>query len=309
VIRAASGDPQTSPTSEALTAMANMVEKETNGRIKFDLYYYTSLGTDASKYTLLKQDSIQITATQPGYLAADIPAIQAVNLPYAFQNREATYSALDGSAGSYLDSQILSASHTAKVLGWGEYGSEGIMNKVRPVSSPADLKGLKLRPAPGDIAIDDLQALGAVPTNIDFTEMYTGLIQGVVQGGELPVTSAVSAKLYEVAKYWTNTQDFLSLEVLLVNNTFFKSLSASDQQIIANAATASLKQERTNNNQDSIAATNTIQSHGGVVTVLTPAESAEFRKAVAPVDQSWVGKLGPVAAQFLKLAGIQIASS
>jgi TRAP-type C4-dicarboxylate transport system substrate-binding protein len=310
VIRAASGDPQNSPTSEALAAMAKMVEQKTNGRIKFNLYYYTSLGTNPEKYTLLKQNSIQILTTQPGFLAADFPAVQVVNLPYAFPNRTATYAALDGPAGSYLSGQALAATHSVvKILGYGEYGSEGILNKVRPITSPASMKGLKIRPAPGDIAIDDLKALGAAPADIDYTEMYTGLVQGVVDGGELPIPSVTTAKLDEVAKYWTNTQDFISFEVLLMNNNFFKTLSASDQKIIADAATASLRQERASNQQGEVEDTKTVQARGGVVTALTPAQFGEFRTAVAPVDQEWVKKLGPVATQFVKLAGIQLPKS
>jgi tripartite ATP-independent transporter DctP family solute receptor len=302
-MRISTGEDQSSPISQADKKFGDEIESMSHGKIKVQLYYYSTLGTLQGQFDQLRSDSIQAYSSQPGYLASYYAPIQVLSLPFEWTSRQQIYGAVDGAAGKFLRQQV-TAKAGLRIAGYAEYGWEDILNDKHAVHAPADLKGLKIRPAPGAVASATLSALGAQPTSIDYTEAYTGLSQGVIDGAEVPLTPLVQAKIYEVAHNLSDTHEFFSLSMLMVNQKFYNSLPANLRQVVDKAAKDSITYERQQNTKAEQGDESLLAQHGVTITNLTNQEITAFQNAVSSVTGQQLSKLGPDAVKFRSLAGV-----
>ena len=181
--------------------MADLVKEKTGGRVKITVYPAMQLGDPKTQAEGLRMGTLDSAWASSAALSPFIPEMGAVSFPYLFKDRAHVAKALNGKAG-----EILSAAaekQGIKVLAWGENGYRQITNSKRPVVKPADLSGVKLRVYPIDIYISTFENLGAVVVPLSFSELYTAMQTGAVDGQENAVDLVASAKFYEVQKYLT----------------------------------------------------------------------------------------------------------
>ena len=186
----------------------------------------------------------QICYAASGYLTAYASDLAALDLPFTVKNREAALAALDHSAGQWLSDQ-LGQNSSFKVLGFWDNGFRHISNSVRPLRSPTDMQGLKIRTLDSAIYRESLNALGFTAVTTDVSELKQVLKSGEVQAQENPLTNYNNFKIYENHPYVSLTGHFFGVLLLVCNRQWFDSLSAKQQHAVDAAAAMATQQQRT----------------------------------------------------------------
>ena len=186
----------------------------------------------------------QICYAASGYLTAYASDLAALDLPFTVKNREAALAALDHSAGQWLSDQ-LGQNSSFKVLGFWDNGFRHISNSVRPLRTPTDMQGLKIRTLDSAIYRESLNALGFTAVTTDVSELKQVLKSGEVQAQENPLTNYNNFKIYENHPYVSLTGHFFGVLLLVCNRQWFDSLSAKQQHAVDAAAARATQQQRT----------------------------------------------------------------
>jgi len=234
VIRVGMPEPASAPTSISALEFKRLAEAESKGRLQVQVYPAAQLVTLAGMMSQVRSGSLQMSGLAIDYLTSYFPDMGIFGLLFLFESPESGYRALDGRLGSDIKRQVLA--HTGvRILGFGDFGVKNVFNKVRPIHTLADFKGLRIRVIPNPIAIDSFKALGVVPSNVDASEEYTAIQQGVIDGGEVPNTNVVARKYYEVASFISETQHNFTIMPIFINDAFYTGLPADLQKIVNEA--------------------------------------------------------------------------
>jgi tripartite ATP-independent transporter DctP family solute receptor len=228
------------PYDVASAAMAAVfkseVESKSNGQIKVELYPNGVLGKEAETLVQVKSGVVQSFISSSGGMAQFYPLIDVTNMPFAFSSYNVGYKVYDGDFGKELAADIEKKAGF-HVLGFGESGGFfAITNSKKPIKSPADMKGIKLRTMALPLHQAIVKALGASPTTIAWAEVYTSLQTGVVDGQMNPISIIAMAKLQEVQKYITLTNHLYAPYVWVINPKFYNSLSDELKNVVDDAA-------------------------------------------------------------------------
>ncbi len=228
------------PFEVASAAMAQVfkseVESNSNGAIKVDIYPNGVLGKEPETMVQVKSGVIQTYISSSGGMAQFYPMIDVTNMPFAFSSYNVGYKVYDGDFGKAL-AQDIESKAGFKVLGFGESGGFfAITNSKKPVHSPADMKGIKLRTMSLPLHQEIVKALGASPTTVAWAEVYTSLQTGVVDGQMNPISIIAMAKFQEVQKYITLTNHLYAPYVWVMNQRFYSTLSPELQGVVSDAA-------------------------------------------------------------------------
>jgi len=166
------------------------------------------------------------------------------SLPFIIndKNVEKAYAMMDGDTGKQLSATL--EKNGFKVLGYGRQGYRNITNSKKPIQTPSDLEGIKIRLQPNKTQMDTFSKLGANPAAIDFAELYSALQQGVVDAQENPIDIIYTNKFYEVQKYLSITNHFFEFTGIYMNKGIFDKLPADLQQIVEEAGMESIKYQR-----------------------------------------------------------------
>lgn len=278
----------------------SIVESRTGGRIEVQIFPNSQLGDLRSQMEQTARGTMQVTAGMTvDLLASYDPNIQVLAIPYTFQNTEIGRIVLNGEFGKEI-SDLIAQKSKLRVISWLPTAFRNFSNSVRPIHTPKDMKGLKMRTMQVPIHITMAKALGCNPTPIPWEELYSALQTGVVDGQENPPYAVVMAKLYEVQKYYTLDNHLLNVAVVVINEKFFNGLPPDDQQIIKYAARqaemALLGVVTAKENLD----LKTISEAGVSIYTPTPAEFTQFRETVqgpvlktleGKIDKVWIDKL------------------
>lgn len=222
------------PWHEALTGMADDVKAATNGEVIMQIYPNSQLGGERQMAEGLGLGVLEMGLFGTGALQAIDKRLIIEELPYAWPTRESAYRALDGKLGDALADVLTNYGITT--LSWWESGYRHITNSVRPIETPADLKGIKLRVPEAEMRIDTFKVLGALPTPMAFSEVFTGLQQKVVDGQENPLATIDASKFYEVQEHLALTGHIWGSAVLTIATDTWQKLTSEQQDIIQKAA-------------------------------------------------------------------------
>jgi tripartite ATP-independent transporter DctP family solute receptor len=228
------------PFEVASAAMAEVfkseVEANSNGRIKVELFPNGVLGNEANTMIQVRTGVVQSYISSSGGIAQFYPLIDVTNMPFAFASYNVGYRVYDGEFGQALAKDI-EAKAGFKVLGFGESGGFfAITNNRRPLKTPADMRGIKLRTMALPLHQAIVSALGASPTTVAWAEVYTSLQTGVVDGQMNPLSIIAMAKFQEVQKYITLTNHLYAPYVWVINPKFYSDLPADLKKVVDDAA-------------------------------------------------------------------------
>ena len=210
------------------------VEEGSGGRIKVELYPNAQLGGDRELCEGVQMGTIQLALPASSALAGFDKRIQVLDLPYLFTSRETAFEALDGILGDKLNEYLLAKGFMN--LGYQENGMRHVTNSKRPIRTPADLKGIKIRTMENPMHIAYFKELGANPTPMSWGELYTALQQGTVDAQENPYAMICDGKFYEVQKYVSETGHVFSVTMLITNKKFMESLPDDLRELVKKAA-------------------------------------------------------------------------
>ena len=222
------------PVHCGIVRMAELVAQKSGGKLTIEIYPSQQLGTERECLELLQIGSLSITKVSASVLENFAPKMKILGLPYVFRDREHYYRALDGPVGREL--LLQSEKFWLRGLTYFDAGQRSFYTKNRPIHTPDDLKGLKIRVQESPVAMDLVQALGAAPTPISWGELYTALQQGIVDGAENNPPSFYTSRHYEVCKYYSLNEHSAVPDVLLIGTIAWKRLTPQEQQWLQEAA-------------------------------------------------------------------------
>ena len=224
------------PSAAMTAAFKSAVEANSNGEIKVELYPSGVLGKERETMVQVKSGVVQSYISSTGGMSTFYPMIDITNMPFAFSSYNVGYKVYDGSFGKAFAADIERKSGF-HVLGFGESGGFFVItNSKREIRSPRDMKGIKIRTMTVPLHMEIIKSLGGSPTPISWSEVYTSLQTGVVDGQMNPVSIINMAKFYEVQKYATLTNHIYAPYIWVMNARFYNSLSPAHKAIIDDAA-------------------------------------------------------------------------
>ncbi|GAB1475534.1 TRAP transporter substrate-binding protein [Bacillota bacterium] len=289
-IKYSSVDVEDSAIGIGMLAFKDYVERESNGNITCEMYFNGQLGGDRQNLENVLLNTVQFTVSDSGVTAGYNPAFYVLSMPYMFTDKASYYEALDGELGDVLVSEA--AESGFELLGFGDCGSRHLANSKREIRTPADASGLKIRVPESEINIAFIQALGASPTPISFSETYTALQQKVVDGLENPIELLYTCNFMEVQKYLTLTAHIETPLTLVTSKEFFNGLSDEYKDIIREAAKVQVAANRKAIAESESVYYQKMLDEGKIITELTADEMQKFRDALRPVYEEFTPKVG-----------------
>ena len=255
-----------------------VVEAESNGTILVNLFPDNQLGDDRVAIETTQFGDIDIAVSSTSPLATMYADFYLFDAPYLFLSSEDAYTALDGPVGQKVLAGMESMG--LKGLAFWENGFRNFTNNDFPVSKPADVKSLKIRTMENQVHLAAWKALGANPTPMAFTELFTALQQGTVDGQENPLGIIDANKFDEVQKYVSLTQHVYTPYLVTMNLDKYNSLSDNQKAAIQKAVDESTKfqREASQNYEKDIMAK--FESKNVTVTKLTDVEKGAFQKII-----------------------------
>ncbi len=276
---------------------ANKVRERTQGRINIKLYPGVSLiqGDQTREFSALRQGVIDMAVGSTINWSPQVKQLNLFSLPFLMPDYAAIDALTQGEVGKSLFQTLDKAGVVP--LAWGENGYREISNSKKPIKSPADLKGMKIRVVGSPLFLDTFTALGANPTQMSWSDAQPAMASGAVDGQENPLAIFTAAKLHSVAqKYLTLWGYIADPLIFVVNKDIWNSWTPADREIVRQAAIDAGKEQIAIARQGVIEADKPllkqIEGLGVTVTQLTPAEREEFVKATRPVVAKWKGQIG-----------------
>jgi tripartite ATP-independent transporter DctP family solute receptor len=200
----ATGQDPTHPVNTRAQQALDRILAATNGRLEIKLFPANQLGSDTDLLSQVRSGGVEFFNLSTSILATLVPAAGIPNVGFAFPDYDAVWKAMDGGLGDYIRGQI-TKSGIIPVGKMQDNGFRQITTSTHPIAKPEDLKGFKLRVPPAPILTSLFTALGAGPTPINFSELYSALQTKIVEGQENPLAIIATTRLYEVQKYCSMT--------------------------------------------------------------------------------------------------------
>ncbi len=272
----------------AVDTFAREVEKRTNGRYKIQNFYAGALGAERESVEGVQLGTLDLTLTSTGPIPNFVPEVAILDIPFLFRDYAQARAVLDGPIGQELLQKFPPKGIVA--LAWAENGFRHMTNSKRPVNAPDDLKGLKMRTMENPIHIQAYKQFGILPTPMAFTEVYTALQQGTVDGQENPLSVIVSAKLDQVQKNLTLTGHVYSPSLILMNKAQWDKLSPADKQAFLAAAKEAVRVNRARVDEDERKAVAELRAKG--MAVVEHVDKSKFQAVLAPVYADFGKRFG-----------------
>lgn len=281
-----STDPTVSRKQAQALAFASLVNSRSGGRLVVKVYGAGSLGAEREYVEGIRAGTVE-AGIASGVIANFFPTAAVTDIPFLFPTSQVAWEVMDGPFGDKLRALFLKETGI-RALAFAEVGFRHFTNNVRPIKSPADLKGLKIRVQETPVYVNMLKAVGASPTPVAWTETYTALQTGVVDGQENPVGSILSGKIYEVQKYVTLDGHVYGVDWFIINEKFFKSLPADLQYIVLDSAQASSTVGRGVLTYINAAGIQTLVDNKLQIYAPSDDEMDQFKKAMQPAVIDWL---------------------
>ncbi|WP_370634230.1 TRAP transporter substrate-binding protein [Aestuariivivens sp. NBU2969] len=230
------------PVHKAMVLLGEELEKESQGKLAIEIYPSQQLGSERQCLELLQIGSLDMTKVSAAVMENFSPNMKVFGLPFLFKDRDHTFNVLDGKIGKELLDG--GQKYWLKGLGYYDSGSRSFYTKEKPVVTPKDLEGLKIRVMESVTAMNMVSKLGGSPTPISWGELYTSLQQGVVDGAENNPPSFYLSRHYEVCKYYSLDEHTTIPDVLLISLHAWKSLSDEEKVWLQKAVDKSVFYQR-----------------------------------------------------------------
>lgn len=226
--------PASNPWHACAEELAKYVNENTDGNITIDLFPAEVLGSDKQMAEMIKMGTLDMQIAPQGVLSNYEPKLAAIGLPFLFDSNEQAAKLLDGPMGEEIAADL--PKQGIRVLAYWENGMRHTTNNIRPINTPKDLEGMKIRTPDDKMTISIYKALGANPAPLAYSELYMALSQGVFDGQENPVVNIHASKLYEVQKYISFTNHKYECKGFIISEATWKKLSPEYQKVITDAA-------------------------------------------------------------------------
>jgi tripartite ATP-independent transporter DctP family solute receptor len=232
VLKAADTHPAGYPTVVAVENMGKKLEAATNGRIKMQMFPGAVLGQEKETVEQTQLGAIQIARISLGVVGPVVPDVNVFNMPFVFRDVNHMRKVIDGPIGDELLKKVTDSPAKLVGLGWMDGGSRSLYTK-KPVRTPADLAGQKVRMMGNPLFVDTMNAMGGNGIAMAYGEVFTALQTGVLDGAENNPPSYFTANHYNTpAKYYAQTNHLIIPEIFVMSKVAWDKLSKEDQALV-----------------------------------------------------------------------------
>lgn len=281
------------PVHRAMVFMSERLEEKSGGTMTIDVYPSEQLGNERQLVELLQIGSLGMTKVSAAVMEGFAPVYSLLSVPYLFRDIEHSYEVLDGEIGDEL--LLSSESFWLRGLCFYDAGSRSFYTKERPILTPDDLAGLKMRVQESPSAQRMVNVLGGSATPVAWGELYTALQQGVVDGAENNPPSFFTSQHYKIAQHYSLDEHTVVPDVVLISTKIWESLTPQQHQWLQEAADESAVHQRRLWKEASDEALREVQEAG--VTIYTP-DKAPFVAKVQPIYEDYRTSSNPVDQQI-----------
>jgi tripartite ATP-independent transporter DctP family solute receptor len=286
--------PESHPLNVYARKAAEEITQQTDGKFELKIFANNQLGGDADMFSQLRSGALEcFTLSGVNVLSTLIPSAAIWGVGFAWKDYPTLWNALDGKLGAHLRSQIEKSGLVALDKIW-DNGFRQVTTSVRPIVTPADFQGLKMRVPVSALWTSLFKSLGASPTGINFAEVYSALQTKVVDGQENPPAIISAAKLYEVQKYCSLTNHMWDGWWFLINQRAWRSVPADLQGKVAAIINKNAMAEREEIAQQNTSLKSDLAAKGLVFNDVDP---APFRETLnkSGFYREWKTKFGEEA--------------
>ena len=270
IVRFGYGLAEDSNQGRAAKFLADDLAKRTGGKIKMKGFGNASLGNDMQMQNALIGGAQEMTVVSTATLVGIVSDFGVYDLPFVFRNEREADAILDGPFGQNLMAKLQEKGLVG--LAYWENGFRNLTNSKRPITKMEDMQGIKLRVMQNPVYIDMFKGFGANAIPLAFSELFTALETGTVDGQENPVTTIQSSKFYEVQKYLSLTKHVYSPWIVLASKKWWDGLNADEKKAVQDAVVTSRDFERKDSRDASAKGIEFLKQKGMQVTVLNDKE-------------------------------------
>ncbi len=272
---------QSHPVHKAMMFMAKRAKEKSNGKLQISVYPSQQLGTERQCLELLQIGSLAMTKVSASVLEGFAPEFKVFSLPYIFRNEEHKFKVFEGEVGKEL--LVSPEKYWLRGLCFYDAGSRSFYTKDKPINTPADLTGLKIRTQESATSVKLVNALGGSATPIAWGELYTALQQGVVDGAENNPPSFYLSHHYEVCKYYSLDEHTAVPDVLVISTIVWNDLSEQEKQWLQEAADESYEYEKKLWKESTIKSLKAVEAAG--VKIIYPDKTPFIEKVQPLLDE------------------------
>lgn len=272
------------PVSIAMEAFAAEVAERTGGEVTAKTFHNGVLGSQPDAIEQLRLGVLDFGEFSLGPFGTSVPEANVVSLPFIFKSIPDMYKLMDGEVGEAIS--VGMRERGVEPLGWYDAGARSFYNSVRPINTPADVEGLKIRVMNNDLFVQMVASMDGNATPMAFAEVYQSIQTGVVDGAENNPPSYESTNHFEVAKYYSLTEHLIIPECLCMSKKTFDSLTPEQQVIVKEAGHASAVIQRELWQKREAASMETVKAGGTTVNLV--ADKAPFQAAMTPVYENFL---------------------
>ena len=291
VLKAAHNGFEGHPFDDGLLKLEEVLEARTGGAVDVQVFPAEQLGTEEQVTELVDLGTVAFNVNSTGGIAGFVPEAELLNLPFIFSDLDHFYRVIDGPVGSRISTAVEDRLNVV-VLGWMYAGYRNLWNSVRPVLTPADLEGLKVRTMTSEVLVDSFNALGGQATPISFGELYNALQQGVVDGAEGDHIDLLGEKFYETVKYVSLTGHMYLPAILTMSKKVYDDLPVEVQAAVWEAAAEAVAAERASYTEKDMAAQSQLRDLG---LQFDAVDAGVFQAALEGVYAKYADKVGGAA--------------
>lgn len=263
------------------------VEKKTDGRVIVDVQPNGNLGDEREMTESLQLGTIDITVAVAATLSGFNQDLDVFNFPYLFDSREEAFKVLDGETGkkifSGLDKQGI------ETFGTFDLGFRSMTNSKRPIVTPEDADGIRMRTLESSVCVDSLGQLGIDAVSMSFSELFTALQTKAVDGQENPLFTIYNSRFYEVQKYLSLTEHFYPVCPVMVGKLMWNKLSKEDAEIVREELYNMVDYERAVAGEELDKTLQQIEDAGMEVNTV---DKSLFKQAISPVYEKYNAQYG-----------------
>ena len=274
----------------AMEKFKSDVEEKSNGKFEVKIFPSSQMGPDREMIESVQSGMLQMAVSPSSFYSYWDTSFDVIELPFIYPSKDVALRTVHSSTGDDMLKRLNKINLVG--LGWLENGIRHVSNNVRPIIKPEDMKGLKIRTMKVPAHVKTFNALGASATPMNFSEVYSALQQGVVDGQENPVAHISSQRFYEVQKYVSLTSHVMTFYIPVMNMDFWNSLTKEDQQLLLTSMKNAEDYQQQLVNDEEGAQLEAFKAAGTKVNSLSEEQLKVFTKATESVRTEYKNKLG-----------------
>ena len=241
-IRLSHNQPIGSPEDIGAQTFKKLMEEKSAGAVTVDVFPQMQLGSMREQAEMVQMGTLEMSVQPTSVLTPFVPELSVIDFPFLWADKTELYRIMDGEVGQKF--YAFCEKKGFKTLGLWASGFKQLTSKGRPINTPEDVKGMKIRVMPSPQLVEQYKSWGANPIPIEYAELYNALQQNIVDGQENPLQTIAMAKLYEVQEYMTISNHGFLGYLFIINNRWFKKQSADVQKLIVECEQGAREAER-----------------------------------------------------------------